>query len=159
MKEAGRIIVEEFNGRIPDTIATIRRIPGVGDKAVKVFLGEIFGLYNNGIPVDRHVYNFARCLGWHEQPVWLASEDPDHAERSLRTWVSVGDYGKINAVLGGMAQIWTTTYRTINPNNVSNARKVLSAIADHIWKPYHLEVLWYAIASARNFYLSKKIKQ
>ena len=36
LKEAGRIIVEEFDGRIPDTIETIRKISGVGDKAAKV---------------------------------------------------------------------------------------------------------------------------
>jgi len=54
-------IVEEFRGKIPDTMEELVTLPGVGRKTANVVLGNAFGV--PGIVCDTHVIRLSRRLG------------------------------------------------------------------------------------------------
>ena len=54
-------LVAEHGGRVPDTMAALHRLPGVGRKTANVVLGNAFGK-NEGVTVDTHVTRLARLL-------------------------------------------------------------------------------------------------
>jgi endonuclease-3 len=56
---AAKMIVSDFNGKVPDTIEDLQRLPGVAYKTANVVLGELYGKYE-GIPTDTHVKRFAK---------------------------------------------------------------------------------------------------
>ena len=58
----GAQLVADFGGRVPDTLAELVTLPGVGRKTANVVLGNAFGV--PGITVDTHVGRLARRLGW-----------------------------------------------------------------------------------------------
>jgi len=62
MQGACRKIVEEFDGKVPDTMEQLVTLPGVARKTANVVLGTAFGK-NEGIVVDTHVGRLATRLG------------------------------------------------------------------------------------------------
>jgi endonuclease III len=66
---ACRIIVEHFDGDVPDTLDDLVKLPGVGRKTANVVLGNAFD--TPGITVDTHVGRLSRRLGLtkHDDPV------------------------------------------------------------------------------------------
>lgn len=76
IRGASRILVEEFDGRIPDTMEEILRLPGVARKTGNIVLGNSYGVVV-GIAVDTHVRRVAQRLKFTRQ------EDPDQIERDL----------------------------------------------------------------------------
>ena len=76
IRGASRILVEEFDGRIPDTMEEILRLPGVARKTGNIVLGNSYGVVV-GIAVDTHVRRVAQRLKFTRQ------EDPDKIERDL----------------------------------------------------------------------------
>lgn len=55
-------LVAEHEGVVPQTMAALRALPGVGRKTANVVLGKAFGI-NEGIVVDTHVTRLTRLLG------------------------------------------------------------------------------------------------
>jgi endonuclease-3 len=58
---AGRVVEEEFHGRVPHTMDELLRIPGVARKTANVVLGSWFGIAV-GVVVDTHVLRLSRRL-------------------------------------------------------------------------------------------------
>ena len=58
---AARIVVEEFGGKIPQTMKEILRLPGVARKTGNVVLGSWFKI-PSGVVVDTHVLRISRRL-------------------------------------------------------------------------------------------------
>ena len=58
---ASRMIVEDFDGQVPDTLEELTCLPGVGRKTANVVLAFSFG--QPAIPVDTHVFRVANRLG------------------------------------------------------------------------------------------------
>lgn len=56
---AARMVVHEYNGKLPKSEQDLVRLPGVGYKTAHVILGDLFGIWK-GIPTDTHVKRFAR---------------------------------------------------------------------------------------------------
>src|SRR5262245_16275779 len=56
-----RALVEKHGGEVPDTLAELVELPGVGRKTANVVLGDAFGV--PGITVDTHVGRLSRRLG------------------------------------------------------------------------------------------------
>jgi endonuclease III len=71
-----RVIVEEFDGKVPDTMEGLLRLPGVARKTANIVLGNAFGKVE-GIAVDTHVHRLSRRLGFSEE------RDPNKVERDL----------------------------------------------------------------------------
>ena len=59
---AARKVVEEFGGKVPETLAELITIPGAARKTANVVLGVCFGKAE-GVVVDTHVFRIARRLG------------------------------------------------------------------------------------------------
>lgn len=58
---ASRMLVEKFDGRVPDSLAELMELPGVGRKTANVVLAVGYGV--PAIPVDTHVFRVANRLG------------------------------------------------------------------------------------------------
>lgn len=71
-----RMVVEDFNGRIPMTVEELVRLPGVGRKTANVVTSVIDSQPN--MAVDTHVFRVAARLGL----TWRA-KNPLQAERQL----------------------------------------------------------------------------
>lgn len=84
LKGLGRALSDDHDGGVPDTMAELVKLPGVGRKTANVVLGNAFGI--PGITVDTHVGRLTRRWGWTEHT------DPVKAERDLmavmpeKTW-------------------------------------------------------------------------
>ena len=59
--EAEEILVSEFDGKVPETIEELVKLPGVGEKTAKVVLNVGFG--KGVIAVDTHILRVAHRLG------------------------------------------------------------------------------------------------
>jgi endonuclease-3 len=59
---AARAIREQHGGEVPDTMAALVKLPGVGRKTANVVLGEIWNR-PDGVVVDTHVSRIALKLG------------------------------------------------------------------------------------------------
>jgi endonuclease-3 len=63
LKETAQRIMAVYEGEVPCSLDHLRTLSGVGRKTALVFLGNVCGV-SEGIPVDTHVFRFARryCL-------------------------------------------------------------------------------------------------
>jgi endonuclease III len=77
LRGLGRSLVERHDGRVPESMAELVALPGVGRKTANVVLGDAFGR-NEGIVVDTHVARLARRLGL------TRASDPVKIERELQ---------------------------------------------------------------------------
>lgn len=69
-------IVEEFGGKVPQTMEELLSLPGVARKTANVVLGNAFGK-NEGVVVDTHVGRLAVRMGLTKQT------DPKKVEQDL----------------------------------------------------------------------------
>jgi len=81
-----RLVLDNFRGKIPQTMEEILTLPGVARKTGNVVLGNAFGIAS-GIVVDTHVGRLSQRLGL------TTNENPEKIERDLielvpkRHWV------------------------------------------------------------------------
>lgn len=57
-----KIIVEKYNGIVPDTMKDLTTLPGIGRKSANIILQECFNKVE-GIAVDTHVTRISRKIG------------------------------------------------------------------------------------------------
>jgi len=76
IRGATAAIAQDHNGKVPQTMAELRALPGVGRKTANVVLGNAFHV-DEGIVVDTHVIRLSKRLG-------LTNEsDPEKIETDL----------------------------------------------------------------------------
>jgi endonuclease-3 len=73
---AGRVVTEEFGGKVPQTMDELLRIPGVARKTANVVLGSWFKIAD-GVVVDTHVLRIAHRLELTKETT------PEKVERDL----------------------------------------------------------------------------
>ena len=56
-----KILVEEYEGEVPQTMEALTRLPGVGRKTANVVLSNAFGI--PGLAVDTHVFRVSHRAG------------------------------------------------------------------------------------------------
>ena len=61
IKGAAAVVVDEFKGKVPETMEEILRLPGVARKTANVVLGSWYGIAV-GVVVDTHVLRLSRRL-------------------------------------------------------------------------------------------------
>lgn len=77
---AAQMVLTEFGGEIPRTMAEITRLPGVARKTGNIVLGNAFGVVD-GIAVDTHVFRLSHRLGL------SGGKTPELVEKDLmRLW-------------------------------------------------------------------------
>ncbi len=62
IKACAKALLETHNGKVPNTLEELVKLPGVGRKTANVVLGAAFGI--PGIVVDTHVARIAGRLGF-----------------------------------------------------------------------------------------------
>lgn len=70
---AAAMIVEKFNGKVPETMEELVTVPGIGRKSANVILGNFFRI--PGFPVDTHVNRLLNRIGA------VKSKDPEKIEK------------------------------------------------------------------------------
>lgn len=92
IKSACQKIMEEFGGKVPDTMEDLVKLPGIGRKSANIILYNAFGK-NEGIAVDTHVARVSQRLG-------LTKESkPEKIERDLMEQVPRELWGKFSNLL------------------------------------------------------------
>jgi endonuclease-3 len=76
VKATCRILVEQFDGRVPGTMDQLLTLPGVGRKTANLVLILSFKSLKN-ICVDTHVHRISNRLGW------VKTRTPNETERAL----------------------------------------------------------------------------
>ncbi len=56
-----KILVEKFNGEVPDDMYELEKLPGVGHKTASVVVSQCFG--HPAFPVDTHIHRLAQRWG------------------------------------------------------------------------------------------------
>jgi endonuclease-3 len=72
---SARMILQEFGGKVPQTMEELVKLPGVARKTANIILSNAFGK-NEGIAVDTHVKRLAGRLGLtrHTDPVKIEQD-------------------------------------------------------------------------------------
>ena len=60
--ETAKLVIEKFNGVVPQTVEELITLPGIGLKTANVFLNDLYEA-NTGIGVDTHVFRVSHRLG------------------------------------------------------------------------------------------------
>lgn len=85
-----KALIENHNGKVPDTMEELIQLPGVGRKTANVILGNYFGKAE-GIVVDTHVKRLSGRLGFSNQ------NNPERIEQDLmeiipkKDWIAIGN--------------------------------------------------------------------
>ena len=92
VKQTCRILVDQFNARVPATMEQLLMLPGVGRKTANLVLILSFRSLKN-ICVDTHVHRISNRLGW------VKTRTPDETEQALYTNTSERWWPYINLYL------------------------------------------------------------
>ncbi|MEM2924778.1 MAG: endonuclease III [Methanocellales archaeon] len=104
IKAVAEIIVEKFNGKVPDSLEDLLKLPGVGRKTANCVLAYGFG--KNALPVDTHVHRISNRLGL------VNSKTIDQTEAELKRIVPVNLWSQVNELFVKFGQ---TICRPVNP--------------------------------------------
>lgn len=91
LRRAMAMLVEEFDGEVPERLEELVRLPGVGRKTANVVAGERGA--TQGVVVDTHVRRLSQRLGLTKQ------EDPVKIERDLMRVVPRADWARFPHLL------------------------------------------------------------
>ena len=61
IRELSRILVDRYDGRVPETFEDLETLPGVGHKTASVVMAQAFG--QPAFPVDTHIHRLAYRWG------------------------------------------------------------------------------------------------
>jgi endonuclease-3 len=75
IQNCSKKLIEDFGGKLPETVEELTTLPGVGRKTANIVLASAFG--KDALAVDTHVKRVSNRLGL------AASDDPDEIEREL----------------------------------------------------------------------------
>lgn len=79
-----KLIVENFNGQVPDTLEELITLPGVGRKTANVVLSNAFG--KPAIAVDTHVFRVSNRIGLADSKNVLDTERDLMDNIDKKTW-------------------------------------------------------------------------
>ena len=85
LQGACKVIIEEYGGRVPETLDELLSLPGVARKTANVVLGNAFGIAA-GVVVDTHVSRLSQRLGI------TRNNQPEKIERDLMEVVPRKDW-------------------------------------------------------------------
>ena len=91
IKELCRILLERYNGNVPDNFESLMELPSVGRKTANCVL--VFGFGKPAIPVDTHVHRISNRLGWVE------TNQPEQTEVELTHFLPKKYWIEINELL------------------------------------------------------------
>lgn len=74
IRESSRLLLEKYDGQVPDSMEALLSLPGVGRKIANAVLGECFGVA--GVIVDTHCRRVTNRLGFtrHQDPAKIEKD-------------------------------------------------------------------------------------
>lgn len=84
-------IIDDFCGRVPDTLESLLSLKGVGLKTANLVLG--LGFHKPAICVDTHVHRISNRLGW------VKTRIPEETEAALRKIIPRHYWIELNTIL------------------------------------------------------------
>ena len=70
-----KMLLKDYNGKVPDTLEELVKLPGVGRKVANCVL--VYSFQKDAIPVDTHVHRISNRLGW------VKTKTPEETETAL----------------------------------------------------------------------------
>ena len=95
--EISRILLDRYDGKVPDTLEELTALPGVGRKTANLVLVEGFKI--PAICVDTHVHRISNRIGYVETP------NPDKTELALRKKLPKRHWVRYNELLVAFGQV------------------------------------------------------
>ncbi|MEM2138784.1 MAG: endonuclease III [Candidatus Woesearchaeota archaeon] len=92
IKETCKIIVEKHNGKVPNTMTELLKLPGVARKTANIVLSNAFNI-NEGIAVDTHVKRLSYRFGL------TKNKQPEKIEQDLMKIFSKSEWNKVTYYL------------------------------------------------------------
>lgn len=89
LKTMAEVLVARYDGRVPESMEQLLRLPGVGRKTANLVRNLGYGL--DGICVDTHVHRISNRLGW------VQTKTPEQTEGALekvlprRYWIPINE--------------------------------------------------------------------
>lgn len=153
-------IVENHGGRLPSERSVMEEWVGVKGKTASILCNEVHHI-PSGIGVDRHVRELSTALGYYIYPTNKRSvvADPHDVECSLLTWVPRSIAADFNRIIGSTTQLFTQSLAFDDSRVSPKLYNTLAvAIASHVYKPYHVQIVFFVVSRARKHYrkLSEK---
>ena len=75
----GKMITEQYGGKVPEEMDELLKLPGVGRKTANLVRGDIFG--KPAIVTDTHFIRFCNRMGF------VATRDPYKVEMEMQKWL------------------------------------------------------------------------
>jgi len=77
IKEICRVLIEEYNSKVPDTFDELIKLKGVGRKTANIVM--TYGHFKNDyLPIDVHCHRIPNRLGW------ISTKTPEQTEEALK---------------------------------------------------------------------------
>lgn len=92
IRNAGKMLVEKFDSKVPQTMEEILELPGVARKTANIVLSNAYGVIV-GIAVDTHVRRLSKRLGLTE------NTNPDKIEKDIMQIVPKSHWKNITNLL------------------------------------------------------------
>jgi endonuclease-3 len=83
-----RILVEQYDGEVPDSLEALETLPGVGHKTASVVMSQGFG--HPAFPVDTHIHRLAQRWGL------TKGKNVSHTERDLKKLFPKESWNKLH---------------------------------------------------------------
>jgi len=96
LKEIGKILIEKYNGKVPDSLEDLLKLPGVGRKVANLVLSK--GFNKPAIVVDVHVHRIVNrwCL--------VKTKTPEETEKKLMELIPKELWKEVNYLLVALGQ-------------------------------------------------------
>lgn len=92
LAKLGKLLVEQHNGEVPQSIEAIEKLPGAGHKTASVVASVAFGI--PALPVDTHVFRVSNRIG-------LAENAPtvEAVEKQLKATIPPEEWGEAHHLI------------------------------------------------------------
>lgn len=91
IKKTAQMLLDYYNGRVPDEMNELLKLPGVGRKVAGCVL--VYAFNKPQIPVDTHVFRLSHRFGWSE------AKTPEKTEFELEKLIPKHDWIDVNNLL------------------------------------------------------------
>ncbi|XP_054921748.1 endonuclease III-like protein 1 isoform X2 [Dermacentor andersoni] len=99
LKQTAKVLLEKYDGDIPDSVEGLCSLPGVGPKMAYLAMSCGWG-HTVGIGVDTHVHRISNRLGWLPAP----TKTPEQTRKALEAWLPRELWDEVNHLLVGFGQ-------------------------------------------------------
>jgi len=104
LKHVSKILMESFNGKVPDTYEKLISIKHIGPKTANIVLAFAFG--KEALPIDTHCHRIPNRLGW------IKTKTPEKTEKELERILPKKYWKEFNAIF---VQFGKKTCQPISP--------------------------------------------